>query len=61
MPILPSLLSELKAEFSGSGKGKERSIWFLHTLLATLLPFTSSKKSNLLRVFQVLSGFAVNE
>ena len=58
MPILPSLLSELKAEFAGSEKGKERSIWFLHTLLAIILPFTSSKTSNLLRVFQVLFGFA---
>ncbi|MBU1565317.1 MAG: transposase [Proteobacteria bacterium] len=58
MPILPSLLSELKAEFAGSEKGKERSIWFLHTLLAIILPFTSSKTSNILRVFQVLFGFA---
>jgi len=58
MPILPSLLSELKAEFAGSEKGKERSIWFLHTLLAIILPFTSSKTSNLFRVFQVLFGFA---
>ncbi len=58
MPILHSLLSELKAEFAGSEKGKERSIWFLHTLLAIILPFTSSKTSNLLRVFQVLFGFA---
>ena len=58
MPILPSLLSELKAEFAVSEKGKERSAWFLHTLLAIILPFTSSKTSNLLRVFQVLFGFA---
>lgn len=58
MPILPSLLSELKAEFARSEKGKERSAWFLHTLLAIILPFTSSKTSNLLRVFQVLFGFA---
>lgn len=58
MPMLHSLLSELKAEFAGSEKGKERSIWFLHTLLAIILPFTSSKTSNLLRVFQVLFGFA---
>ncbi len=59
MPILHSLLAELKAEFSGSEKGKERSVWFLHTLLAIILPFTSSKTSNLLlRVFRVLFGFA---
>jgi hypothetical protein len=58
MPILHSLLVELKAEFSDSEKGKERSVWFLHTLLAIILPFTSSKTSNLLRVFRVLFGFA---
>ena len=34
MSILHSLFFELKAEFAGSEKGKERSIWFLHTLLA---------------------------
>jgi hypothetical protein len=45
MPILHSLLAELKAEFTGSEKGKERSVWFLHTLLAIILPFTSSKTS----------------
>ena len=58
MPILHSLLSELKGEFVRSEKGKERSIWFLHSLLAIILPFTSSKTSNLFRVFQVLFGFA---
>lgn len=58
MPILHSLLAELKAEFAGSAKGQQRSVWFLHTLLAIILPFTSSKTSNLLRVFHVLFGFA---
>jgi hypothetical protein len=43
MPILHSLLAELKAEFTQSEKGKERSVWFLHTLLVLILPFTSSK------------------
>jgi hypothetical protein len=28
MPILHSLLAELKAEFTRSEKGKERSVWF---------------------------------
>jgi hypothetical protein len=58
MPILHTLLAELKAEFAQSEKAKERSVWFLHTLLAIILPFTSSKTSNLLRVFHVLFGFA---
>lgn len=58
MPILHSLLSELKEEFAPSRKGEERSVWFLHTLLAIILPFTSSKTSNLLRGLRVLFGFA---
>lgn len=58
MSILHFLLAELKADFNHSEKGKERGIWFLHTLLAIILPFTSSKTSNLLRVFHVLFGFA---
>jgi len=58
MLILHSLLNELKGEFSSSGKGKERGAWFLHTLLAIILPFTSSRTSNLLRAFRVLFGFA---
>ena len=57
MHILHSLLDELKQDFSGSAKGKERSSWFLHTLLAIILPFTSSKTSNLLRTFRTLFGF----
>jgi hypothetical protein len=58
MLILHSLLNELKGEFASSGKGKERGAWFLHTLLAIILPFTSSRTSNLLRAFRVLFGFA---
>ena len=49
MLILHSLLSELKDEFSRSRKGEERGAWFIHTLVAIILPFTSSKTSNLLR------------
>ena len=38
---------------------KERSggAWFIYTLLAILLPFTSSKTSNLLRTLRTLFGF----
>ena len=57
MLILHSLLSELKEEFARSRKGEERSAWFLHTLLAIILPFTSSKTSNLLRALRTLFGF----
>ena len=55
MLILQSLLSELKDEFTPSRKNEERSVWFLHTLLAIILPFTSSKTSNLLRAFTALT------
>lgn len=58
MLILHSLLSELKDEFSQSKKGEERSIWFIHTLLAIILPFTSSRTSNLLRTLATLFGFS---
>jgi DDE superfamily endonuclease len=58
MLILHSLLDELKDEFAPSGKGEERKAWFLHTLLAIILPFTSSRTSNLLRMFRALFGFA---
>jgi hypothetical protein len=57
MLILHSLLSELKEEFISSENGKERSVWFLHTLLAIIIPFTSSRTSNLLRVLRALFGY----
>jgi hypothetical protein len=58
MLILHSLLSELKDEFAKSRKGKERGTWFIHTLLAIILPFTSSRTSNLLRTLATLFGFS---
>ena len=57
MHILHSLLSELKEEFSWSKKGEERGAWFVYTLLAIILPFTSSRTSNLLRAVKTLFGF----
>jgi len=57
MLILHSLLSELKDEFAQSRKGEERGAWFIHTLLAIILPFTSSRTSNLLRTLATLFGF----
>jgi len=57
MYILQSLLNELKKEFIWSRKGKERGSWFVYTLLAIIVPFTSSRTSNLLRVLEILFGF----
>ena len=59
MHILHSLLKEFKKEFDYSKKGEERGTWFLYTLLAIIIPFTSSKTSNLLRCLKTLFGFTV--
>jgi len=58
MHILHSLLRELKEEFTWSNKDEERGAWFIYTLLAIILPFTSSRTSNLLRALKTLFGFA---
>ena len=58
MHILHSLLTELKEEFAWSKKGQERGSWFIYTLLAIILPFTSSRTSNLLRTLTTLFGFS---
>ncbi len=58
MHILHSLLSELKDEFARSRKGEERRAWFIHTLVAIILPFTSSRTSNLLRTPATLFGYS---
>lgn len=59
MYILHSLLKELKNEFAHSRKGEERGTWFIYTLMAIIIPFTSSKTSNLLRCLKILFGFTV--
>lgn len=46
MPILRSLLAPLQAEFKQS---VERGALFVYTLIAVILPFTTSRTSNLLR------------
>ena len=38
-------------------KGEERGTWFIYTLVAIIIPFTSSKTSNLLRCLKSLFGF----
>ena len=56
MFILRDLLRALQAPFAGSKLGRERSLWFMFTLLAVIVPFTSSMSSNLLRSLQTLFG-----
>lgn len=57
MLILHQFLKELKNEFADSRKGEERGTWFIYTILAFIIPFTSSKTSNLLRCLKTLFGF----
>ena len=57
MFILQHLLTELKSEFDLSRKGEERGLWFIYTVMAIIIPFTSSKTSNLLRCLKALLGF----
>jgi hypothetical protein len=57
MLILHDILKKLKDEFAHSRKGDERGTWFVYTLVAIIIPFTSSKTSNLLRCLKSLFGF----
>ena len=57
MHILNDILGKLKSEFDHSRKGEERGIWFVYTIIAIIIPFTSSKTSNLLRCLKTLFGF----
>ena len=58
MIILHEILEKLKNEFALSRKGGERGTWFIYTIVAIIVPFTSSKTSNLLRCLKGLFGFA---
>ena len=60
MFILRDLLTPLQASFSNTSLGRQRAHWFVFTLLAVIVPFTSSMTSNLLRSLQTLFGLDVN-
>ncbi len=60
MFILRDLLLPLQTSFSDSRLGRERARWFVFTLLAIIVPFTSSMTSNLLRSLQTLFGLDPN-
>ena len=57
MHTLQDILGKLKNEFAHSRKATERGIWFVYTLVAILMPFTSSRTSNILRCLNTLFGF----
>ena len=56
MFIPRDLLLPLQTSFSDSRLGRERAHWFVFTLLAVIVPFTSSMTSNLLRSLHTLFG-----
>jgi len=59
MFILRDLLTPLQDEFSDTKQGRKRKVWFAYTLLAMMVPFTSSITSNLLRSLQTMFGFEI--
>ncbi len=59
MFILSDLLKPLQEEFSETRQGQKREVWFVYTLLAVVIPFTSSITSNLLRALQTLFGLDI--
>ena len=59
MFILRDLLTPLQDEFSDTKQGRKRKIWFAYTLLAVVVPFTSSITSNLLRALHALFGLEI--
>ena len=59
MFILRDLLTPLQREFSDTPQGQKRKVWFVYTLLAVVVPFTSSITSNLLRALRTLFGLDI--
>jgi hypothetical protein len=57
MFILQNILKNLKSQFANSRKAQQRSVWFVYTIIAIIIPFTSSKTSNVLRCLRTLFGF----
>ena len=57
MFILHDILEKLKNEFPQSEKAQERSLWFVYTVIAIIVPFSSSKTSNIIRCLKTLFGF----
>lgn len=57
MFILHDIFEKLKNEFPNSKNAQERSTWFVYTIIAIIVPFTSAKTSNVLRCLKTLFGF----
>ena len=59
MFILRDLLTPLQQAFSQTAQGQKRKDWFVYTLLAVAVPFTSSITSNVLRTLRTLFGLDI--
>jgi len=60
MFILNDIFTPLQNAFSSTNLGKQRRQWFTYTILAFIIPFTSSISSNIFRCINTLFGLRVN-
>jgi hypothetical protein len=60
MFIVNDILTPLQHAFSSTTLGRDRSRWFSYTLLAFIIPFTTSIASNLFRCMNTLFGLDIN-
>lgn len=60
MFILNDILKPLRNTFSSTKLGRDRGLWFSYTILAFIIPFTTSISSNVLRCINTLFGFNLN-
>lgn len=60
MFILNNFIDPLEQEFSCTRLGKDRGRWFRYTLLAFIIPFSTSISSNLLRCLNTIFGLELN-
>ena len=59
MFIINDILRPLQKAFSSTDLGRKRSRWFAYTVLAFIVPFTSSISSNVFRCINTLFGLNV--
>lgn len=60
MFILNDIFTPLQNAFSSTNLARERRQWFTYTILAFIVPFTSSISSNIFRCINTLFGLGVN-
>lgn len=61
MFILKNILTPLQNAFSSTNLGRDRGHLFTYTILAFIIPFTSSISSNVFRCINTLFGLNVNK